>query len=290
MANSVLARTEANEVQLTITIPAPTIQKAFEEALADYASKAELPGFRKGKAPQKLVEEKIDKIKVYEEILQKILPEVYVQAIGEHHLQPIIAPKVELLNAKEGEDWQIRATTCERPPVALGDYKEGVRKSVAPAKLWTPDQKNKVQNGEAGKGENHDEKTQRVMQSLLNTAQVNLPSILVEDELNRSLSNLINQTEKLGLTVDQYLASLGKTVDQVRNEYRERVINDLKLQLILDDVAEKEKVEVSDKEVDTLIQASGDEKVKQELNSPSSKAYLKGILARRKALDYLSTL
>ncbi len=286
MTKSILAKTATGEVQLTITIPASEVKSAYDKAFEEIAKELELPGFRKGKAPKKLVEEKIDKSKVYERVLQTLVPQAYIEAVKEHNLKPILSPKVELLKAKEGEDWEIRATTCEAPEVSLGNYKDEIRKSLAPTKIWTP----ATQKSQKSTEITEDEKTQKAIQKLLEIVKVDLPEMLVEDEVSRTLANLINQTNTLGLTIDQYLSSIGKTAQSLRAEYKEKIVGQLKLQFALDEIAEKEKIEVSDKEADDLIKATGDEKLKQNLNEPFQKEYLKGILRRRKSLDFLVKL
>lgn len=288
MAKSILARQADGTVQLTITVPQEQIKKTYDEVLDDVAKKAKLSGFREGKAPKKLVEEKADKAQVYEEVIQKVVPQVYFEAIKEHTLAPIVSPKVELLKAQEGEDWEIRATTAEMPKVDLGNYKEEIKKTLATEKLWTPGKKPAAEKQSSG--EDADEKTQKIIEILLKTVKIELPVILLEDEVNRLLSNLINQTEKLGLTVDQYLSSINKTTEQIRQEYKDRVEKDLKLQFTLEEIAKEEKMEALEKEIEDLISSAGDEKLKQELGTPLQKEYLKGILRRRKALDFLTKL
>ncbi len=286
MSKSILARLTDGTVQLTITIPKDEVKKAYEKVLAETVEKTEIPGFRKGKAPQKLVEEKTDKNKIYELVLQKIIPQIYIEAVEEHKIQPIMAPKIELLHAKEEEDWEIRATTCERPEVELGNYKEAVKKGLSSNKIWTPsDEAAKTPNNTESAEE---EKMQKLIQTLLDSTTITLPAVLTEDELNRTLSNLISQTEKLGLTIDQYLSSIGKTTEQIRAEYQKKVEDNLKLEFILDAIANQEKIEVSDKEIDALVTATGDEKLKSDLNSGFSRTYLQRILARRKTLDFLT--
>ncbi|MFZ5366337.1 MAG: trigger factor [Patescibacteria group bacterium] len=290
MAKSILAKTGTGEIQLTITIATDEVKKSYEQALEEIVKETEIPGFRKGKAPKKLVEEKIDKSKVYEKVLQRLVPKVYIEAVKEHNLKPILTPKVELLKAKEGEDWEIRATTCETPEVHLGRYKEEIRKALAPTKIWVPHKKpatTETRNSQEG---TEDEKTQKVIQKLLEIVKVDLPEMLMEDEVKRALSNLINQTNTLGLTIDQYLNSINKSAEQLRAEYRERIVNDLKLQFSLDKVAEEEKIQVSDKEIDDLISSTGDKNLKENLNTPLQRAYLKGILLRRRSLEFLTKL
>jgi trigger factor len=288
MPKAVIAKQPDGTIQLTITISKSTVKKNYDQQLVEAAKKAKIPGFREGKAPKKLVEEKIDKSKVYEEVIQKLVPEAYLEAIKEHQLNPVIAPKVELLKAKEDEDWQFRATTCEAPKIELKDYKTEIRKNLAPAKLWTPE-KGKVEKDKEQEP-SVEEKIQKVIKVLLETIQLVLPSILVEDELNRSLSSLINQANALGMTIDQYAKSTGKTTAQIREEYRIRVESELRLLLILNELAKREKIEVSDKEIEDLTKASGDKKVAKQLTDPLQKEYLRGVLSRRKTLEKLANL
>lgn len=288
MAKSILAKQPDGAIQLTMTIPVDEVNKGYERAIVDIVNNAEIDGFRKGKAPRKLVEEKTDKSKVYEKVLQDIIPQAYIEAIKEHGLKPIISPKVELLKAKEGEDWEIRATTCEEPAIELGDYKDKVKTALASSKLWTPGkgEENKEKTAEA----TEEEKTQKVIQAVLDSVKIEIPLIIIEEEVNRSVANLINQTNTMGITIDQYLASIGKTPESIREEYNQKTMANYKMQFALDKIAAEEKIEVSDQEIEELIKVSGDEKLKKELENPMQKAYIKGIIARRKTLEFLSKL
>lgn len=288
MSKSILAKQPDGAIQLTITIPVDEVNKGYERAIIDIVNNAEIDGFRKGKAPRKLVEEKTDKSKVYEKVLQDIIPQAYIEAVKEHSLKPIISPKVELLKAKEGEDWEIRATTCEEPIIELGDYKNKVKTALASSKLWTPgkDEADKQKTAQ----ETEDEKTQKVIQALLDAVKVEIPQIIIEEEVNRSVASLINQTNNMGLTIDQYLASIGKTAESVREEYKQKTLANYKMQFALDKIAGEEKIEVTEQEIEDLVKVSGDENLKKELENPMQKAYIKGIIARRKTLDFLSKL
>lgn len=288
MSKSILAKQPDGAIQLTITIPVSEVKTAYEHALDEIVNKAEIAGFRKGKAPRKLVEEKTDKSKVYEQVLQDLVPQAYIEAVKEHSLKPIISPKVELLKAKEGEDWEIRATTCEEPTIDLGDYKDKIKTALASTKLWTPDKKDADKDKTAQ--ETEDEKTQKVIQALLDTVKVEIPQIIIEEEVNRSVASLINQTNSMGLTIDQYLASIGKTAESVREEYKQKTLANYKMQFALDKIAEEEKIEVTEQEIEDLVKVSGDENLKKELENPMQKAYIKGIIARRKTLEFLSKL
>src|SRR3990167_9057672 len=83
-------------IRLTVTIPNSDIKKTWEDAMLSVLTNIELPGFRKGKAPRKLAEDKVDKEKLREEVLRKLLPIAYTEAIKTHDLKPIINPKIHV--------------------------------------------------------------------------------------------------------------------------------------------------------------------------------------------------
>lgn len=286
----VVARTDDGTVQVTVSIPYSIVQSKKEEALKHLIENLEVPGFRKGKAPTDVASKHIDTKKLYEHTLQYLLPEIYEQAIKEYSLKPIINPKFELVSADEGKDWNIRVITSELPEVNLGDYKKTVKEAGKTESIWVP---GKDSSAGQDKKKTQEEKEQLVIKTLLENIQLNVPKLLVEDEVNHKLSQLLDQVQKLGLTIDQYLSSTGKNIEQVRNGYQHQAQDTLKLLLILNKIADEEKIEVEDKEIENIAFASdnalGQAKEKKEI-SQEQKNYIKSILLRRKALDSLASL
>ncbi len=130
----------------------------------------------------------------------------------------------------------------------------------------------------------------KVLQTVLKSAQVEIPDILTEGEVTRMLSRLVDQTAKLGLTIEQYLQSQGKTAEQLRAEYKTQSQEMLKTELVLDELAKVEKIEVTDKEIEEAIQASPDEKARQEFEKQEGKWYIRSILKRNKTIQRLVEL
>lgn len=281
---SALNKLPDGTIELTITIPWQRVKIAYDEALKKQAEKIEVKGFRKGKAPQKLAEQKIGKISLYETVLKTLIPEVYVEAVKEQKIKPILAPQVEILNFQEDKDWQIKALTCELPEVKLNNYQAEIRKVMAADKIWTPEkekQTNKL---------TREDKIAKIFKTLLAVTQIKLPEILVKQEVDRMLARLIDQTNQLGLTVEQYLSSTGKNSQDLKNEYRKQSEETLKLELVLAKIAEKEKVTVSDGEVTKMIEAVPDEKTRTGLKNPDQEIYVRQLLRKRKVIDSLLKL
>jgi len=281
--NTQTKRLENNTVELTITIPWDTIRATYENVVEQLVKDAELPGFRKGKAPRAAVEEKLDKNKTYEEVLQQIIPKVYADAITQEKIAPIVMPKITLKEAKENEAWTIIATTCEKPNLELGDYKKAISdlKASKQQKIWVPGQEQKKEE-EKDKKPTLDE----LLTAIYGSVKAHLPQILIDEEVNRLLSDLVDQTKKLGLTVDQYLASTNRSAESLRNDYGEQAKRTLTLEFALEEIANKEGITVTDEDINAVINTAKTEEEKKALSN--QRYYLASILRRQKTIDFLA--
>ena len=273
MTSTKTARADGT-IELTITIPWTDVGKTYEEVVAEMVKHAELPGFRVGQAPRAMVEKSLDKTKVYEEALKTLIPNAYNEAVKAQDVKPIVNPKIELLDATENKDWIFKALTCERPNLTLKDYKPEI--AALKNKILKP--------GEETKKPTIDE----LLMTLYNNVTITLPALLVEHEVNRLLSELIDQTKKLGLTVEQYLASTQRTGDTIKKEYEEQAKRTLTLEFALESIADAEGVLVSDDDIDAVIKTGKTDEEKEALKN--QRYYLASVLRRQKTLDFLSSL
>ncbi|MBU1084973.1 hypothetical protein KKB06_01340 [Patescibacteria group bacterium] len=274
---------------LEFSIPWNEVKKATTKAIDNLTNNAKLTGFRKGKAPKKLVEKSIDKSKLYEEVINQLLPISYSKAVKNHNLRPAISPKIQIIKAEENQAWQFKATSCELPEVKLGDYKSIAKGALAKSKIWTPDK------GTPAKPNKPEELTSTqkfnlVIKALIDEIKLELPDLLIDTERDRLLSRLLDQIQKLGLTIDQYAASNSKTVDQIKQEHSKSAEQTLKIELIMQTIVNDLKLKVDEKEIDKMIEKSGDETIKQKLNTPEQRAYIASILRKRQAIDHLLSL
>lgn len=268
-------------IEFTITLPWADIQSTYMEVVTETAGNAEIAGFRKGKAPKQIVEENIDKTKAYEETIKRLVPKAYTDAVQEHKVAPIMMPQVELKEAQEGKDWVISAKTCERPKISLKDYRKVISdlKSEKAKKIFVPGKDNPSE--EKPKGPTVDE----VLDKLLTAVEATIPEILLEHEVTHQLSLLVDQTKKLGLTVEQYLTSTGKTVDSIRTDYKDIALKNLTLEFGLEAISEKENTVVNDEEVTKII--AGTKTEEERKNLESQRYYLTSLIRRQKTLDAL---
>jgi FKBP-type peptidyl-prolyl cis-trans isomerase (trigger factor) len=283
---SQLKRLPKGAFELAITVPQDIVKNTYEEVVNDAVKNAEIPGFRKGTAPRDRVEPGLDKKNIYEEIVKRLIPKFYVDAISEHKLRPILNPRVQLISAEENKDWTFTATSCEAPEVTLGDYKSEVKKTLASDNLWVPGKGDPTKK----EGVDKDEKLNKIIDHLLNTIPIEPSDLLVEEETNHSLARLVDQTQSLGITVEQYLASTGKTAETLRAEYATAAKRNLQVEFLLNAIVKDLNVQTSQKEIDDLIASAPDEKSRENLNTPSQRASIAAIFARRRALDSLLSL
>jgi trigger factor len=282
-----LTRKPKNEFEVLVTLPWLEIKKAQEKEVVEARERLEIKGFRKGKAPENLVVEALGPQRLLELTLQAVVPDYYQKAVSELKLKPILTPKVQLVNAKENEDWQIKFTACEEPTVDLGNYQEEIRKLKASKQIWTPGKAGQPEKEKTEK-EGQEERLNRAIDFLLKNVKVEICNLLVEEEVTRRLSELLEQTQKLGLTIDQYLNSLGKTVEQIREEYIRSAQTNMALEFILSKIADTEKITVAPEEVEKMITAG---KTEEERKALEGQRYLLATLVRRqKTLDFLASL
>jgi len=274
--NSTILRQDNGTITLTIIIPAAELKKTRDEIVDAYSKQTQVPGFRKGKAPKTLVENKIDPQAVEEEMLKTLLPKAYSAAIKQHNLAPIVNPHVHIEKLEEGKDLQFIAETCEAPKIDLGNYKAAIKNITAKSKIVVP-----------GK-EPEQISFDKIIGELIKNTKVIVPAIIVETETQRLLSQTLDEVKKLGMSLEQYLASTGKTVEDLKNEYAQKAENDIKIEFALGRVAEEENITVEPKEVDEAIMKAKDENERKSLMANSY--LLASILRQQKTLDFLKNL
>lgn len=281
---SVLAKQPNGTIQLTITIPWDTVKKTKEEVLAGVTQNAKVAGFRKGKAPKPLVEENVNPQKLQEDVLRKVLPDAYVGAVQEHNLRPIMNPKIHVEKVDDEKDWVFSALTCEMPDVKLNNYREAVQKVTAKSKIILPGK----EPFDAAQGKKQETPFDEIMKAINDTVTVETPGLLVEQEADRLLSQTLDEIKRLGLSLDQYLASTKKTPDELRKEYEVKAAQDMKIEFTLQKIAENEKITVEEKEIDEAIQKAKDPKEREHLQK--NRYLLASIIRQQKTLDFLKQL
>ena len=113
----------ANEVKMEITIEAEKFENAIKKVYFKNAKYFNIPGFRKGKAPQNIVEKYYGKEIFYEDAFNEIAGEEYEKAIEESKLEVVGKPQIDIVKMEKGQDLVFTAVVATKPEVELGKYK-----------------------------------------------------------------------------------------------------------------------------------------------------------------------
>ncbi len=274
-----------SQVELTIKIPQIEIERVYQDTLTSLAKEVEIKGFRKGAAPLKLVEEKLGRTFVLRKASESLIVVSYLQAVKKHQLVPIADPQLTKAVTPEKEEWQLTFKVPLLPKVELPeDYLYQLAKRVKnKAKIITPNEAKEPQKNEETKRR---ERLNKTLTALIEIGKVNLPQTIIETEVNKRLANLVDQVQKLQMTLDDYLKSKGITGDQLRQSLRKQVGEEYKLDFLLAEVAKKEKIEVSEKEVESIL-AKQPQRPLDKHRRQEEENYVRNLLLRSKILSFL---
>ena len=114
---------EKNMAKLTIEVSAEELEKAIEGAYQKNKNKISIPGFRKGKAPRKMIEQMYGKSVFYEDAANALIPDAYDKALEECEEQIVSSPKIDVTQLEAGKPFIFTAEVALKPEVTLGKYK-----------------------------------------------------------------------------------------------------------------------------------------------------------------------
>lgn len=114
---------EKNLVKLTFEVSAEEFDKAIGQVYKKNAKKFNVPGYRKGKAPRKIIEKYYTAAVFYDEAVNSVLPDAYEAAVKEAELDVVARPEIDVEEIKAGEPVVFTALVTTKPEVKLGDYK-----------------------------------------------------------------------------------------------------------------------------------------------------------------------
>ncbi|GAB1612621.1 MULTISPECIES: trigger factor [Mammaliicoccus] len=114
---------EGNQGLLTVTVPKEEVDKGLDKAFKKVVKQINVPGFRKGKMPRPLFEQRFGVESLYQDALDFILPEAYGNAVEEAEINPVDRPEIDVTQMEKGKELIFEATVTVEPEVELGEYK-----------------------------------------------------------------------------------------------------------------------------------------------------------------------
>ena len=129
---------EKNMAKITVEVPSEQFEKALTAAFNKNKSRFNIPGFRKGKAPQAMVEKMYGVEVLYEDAINEALDATYGDAVTESGLEVVSRPEIDVVQVEKGKELIYTATVAVKPEVTLGEYK-GIEVEKASAEVTDED-------------------------------------------------------------------------------------------------------------------------------------------------------
>ena len=414
-------KVENSQAFLTVEMEPAEVEESLEKSYYRLVKKANIPGFRKGKAPRAILERHIGKEGLLNDALNDLLPEAFQKAITEQKIEAFAQPHIEITQT---DPLVFKATVPLPPTIKLGDYHH-IQVAPEPVELseddisaameqlrhqqatWEPverpvdfsdllvldvegiiedkpfinqqgaqyqvvrdtpfpapgfaeqlvgmqrdkEKKFKLQlpsdypkgelagkeaafkvniaeikqeklpelNDELAKEINPDFKTlsslreqvaanlklkaeektradfeERLIGAVVDLTELEFPPILVELEIDHLINRQLQRWQMAGKGLEEYLSSINKTEEELREELRPLATKRVTWSLVLDKIAEEEKIEVNDSEIDAEIEnmmqgaAENKEGLQKLLNAPQSRESIKQTLLTRKTIQRLT--
>ena len=411
---------KANEVKLEFTVEAQKFEEAIQDVYKKNAKYFNIPGFRKGKAPFKMVEKAYGIQIFYEDAFNEVAGEAYVKGLEDNKIEAVSKPEIDIKQIEAGKDLIFTAVVQTKPEVTLGNYK-GIELKKVVYNVTDKDVEHELehiaehnarlvavedrpaQKGdtvvidfegfvdgkafEGGKAENYEleigsgkfipgfedqivgmkidedrdikvtfpeeypakelegkeatfkiklheikkkelpeindefakdasefdkledwkksirEKQEKANESkakfemedaaietVCKNAKVDIPSGMIETQLDNMEKDISSRLNYQGMTLDQYLQMIGKTKKEFRDENKEQAEKQVKTSLVLEAIMKDAKVEVTEEEIDAKIKEMAEmygqkeEEVKQ---NPELRRYVEESLKSEKTIHYI---
>ena len=108
---------------LTVEVAADRVDAALDKAFKKVVTKVTVPGFRKGKVPRSMFEKRFGVESLYQDALDILLPEAYMEAVAEAGITPVDRPEIDIQQVGKGQELKFTAKVTVKPEVQLGEYK-----------------------------------------------------------------------------------------------------------------------------------------------------------------------
>ena len=320
--NIVVTKKPKSQVEIEGEISAEKMNSVWSKAVEKVSKDVSMDGFRKGKAPEHVIVQKVGEMPILEEASEIALAEVYSDILIDHDIDAIGRPQVQITKIAKGSPLGFKIVTTIVPVVTLKDYAGDVEKIAKKQETISIEDKDvdavieNVQSNrkqiekqkkiktltEAGETdpkvndddvevpafddefvktlgdfkdvadfrtkikdnlkkekerEEKDKKRGDIIDVLLEKSEVEIPDILIEGEMEKMMAQFTDDLTRAGLKMEDYLKQLGKPVEDIKKEWLPSAEKRVKVQLVLNKIADVEKVKPTEddikKEVDALI-------------------------------------
>ncbi len=309
-------------MELRGEIAAPVFESHRAAAIAALGNEVELPGFRPGYIPAEVLTRELGEERVLHRMAELCLNQHYPTLLTEHKIDALGRPSITLTKIARGNPLGFVITTAVHPEVRLPDYRaliQDVNVKVEPSaegstltvtddevkavicdlekmpagnrpNLAEPDLREKIKIGlqQEKKIKARDKRRLELIGKIVAATPIELPSILIDSELETMLAEMKHEIKRMGLPFDQYLTHLKKTEAELKKDWLVPAERRVKTGLALDAIAKHEKLEAPAEELEVemkkLLVAHPD------ANPIRAHAYLASLLINEQVFQLLESL
>lgn len=224
------------------------------------------------------------------------------KAVTDEEIEKIVTDLFNRWKARQGANAQAAATGAPQTQGATGSLSfnqtqapanapdDNFAKAVGGENL--PDLKSKIRQDLEAESKNESELDyeESILQKVEGMTTVEVPEVLVQDELNRMLVSLQRRVADMGLLLDDYLKNQNKTLEGIKGEWRDQAEKNVRMELGLTEIARLENVAISDEELKAEIDKIQDQRTKQQFEADEPKMHLRHALRQAKTLNLLKTI
>jgi FKBP-type peptidyl-prolyl cis-trans isomerase (trigger factor) len=219
----------------------------------------------------------------------------YFPVLMEKKIEVIGRPFVTITKIAKGDSFRFKVRTAVLPQIILPDYRKIVKDIRAKEEeVSTPEGRDSDAAGRSVGEKTIEEIKKRqkrqlgMLEAISAGSKMEIPEILALTEKEKMLVELRASIENMGMSWPDYLIHIKKTEDDLRKDWQEDAIRRVKYGLILRELAEKENIQVSEKEVESRLE----EMLKQapELDKGYLRGYAYGIIQNEKVFEFLENI
>ncbi|HEY4487103.1 MAG TPA: trigger factor [Candidatus Paceibacterota bacterium] len=335
---------EGSQIEITAEIPAEIFEKHRARAVKELSRAVEIPGFRKGSAPESVLVNKVGEGAILQEMAEHAISEFYLNVLKEENIDAIGRPAITITKIARGNPLGVKIVTAVFPKSELPDYKkiaerinskkreisEVADKDVEDTVLeirknWhratksaeaskkgegkteeeglpeltddsvrqfgdfktVLDFKVKIRENlqEERKTKDHEKKRIEIIEEILAGTKVQLPEVLVENEKGKIIAQLKANISGMGLKAEDYFKHIQKTEEDMKKELQGDAEKRVKMQIVLNKIAEAERVEVPPDEVE--LEAKRVLEYHKGADPDRARDYVEGLLSNERVFKFL---
>lgn len=275
-----------SQLEIKFEVPPEEFQDFVEKAILRLGENIEVEGFRKGKAPKETIEKMVGQEKILAEASQECVRETYLKTVKAEGIEPLGQPAVDILKLALGNPFEFKVRVAVLPEMALPDYKT-IASTIKRREVKVTDEEIARLKQEKERVE-AERLRQEILDKIAHDSKVEIPEVLVDSEKQRLLASIKEQVpQMLGISFDEYLKKIKKTEKEMLDSFASEAEKRIRNSLVLREIQKKEKIEISDKEIqDEMAKIA---QADPHLDKNQLKEYTESVLKSEKAFKLLES-